>query len=64
MEIVGLDGADDMPIQILDAHIDAVVAEAKLVRLLARSERSLRKPRLDLALPVADVATKKVPPRF
>jgi hypothetical protein len=32
MEIVELNGADEMLIQILDADIDAVVAKAKLTR--------------------------------
>lgn len=62
-QMIELDGPGDISVQILDAHIDAAVLEAKLVRLLACPERSIRKPCFDLALAGQDVATKKVPPR-
>jgi hypothetical protein len=60
---IELDGPDDISVQILDVHIDAVVLEAKLARFLTCPERSIRKPCFDLALACQDVATKKVPPR-
>ena len=60
-QIVEPDGADDVAIQILDAHVDAIVAKAELVRLLARPKRTMREPGFDFGLAVPDVTTKKVP---
>ena len=63
VEIIELDSADDIAVQVLYAHVDAVVSEAELFRFLARPERTMREPGFDLAFTVPDVATKKVPPR-
>ena len=41
VQIIELDGPDNISVQILDTHIDAAVLEAKLVRLLTCPERSM-----------------------
>jgi hypothetical protein len=64
VEIIELDRAEDMPVQIFDADIDAVVGKTKFTSLLAGPEWSLRKPCFDLSLAIADVTTEKVPTRF
>jgi hypothetical protein len=37
VQVVELDGADDIAVQILDAHVDAVVLKADLLRPVALS---------------------------